>query len=159
MTFCLRRFHLLSFRGLCIDFRDGVKQLDNIRSSTFRRRYIRNKRKDTAGLDGAKRRTLYKTGEPSSQTLYTSGLTIRPAKKWKVEASKFDTKMAPYQNTRAMTKKTSACDMPYNALLQIAVRFDVLSGTSRLSLYNLQQSSSLVNEATVRIAPAASQAS
>ena len=100
----------------------------------------------------------YKRDELSSQIIYMSELTIRPAKKWKVEASKCDTKTEPYQNTRAMTKKTIPCDMPNNALLQRAVRFDLFSGSSRLSLYNRQQSSSLVKEATVRIAPAASQA-
>jgi hypothetical protein len=45
------------------------------------------------------------------------------------------------------------------ALLQMALRFDRRRDSSKLSRYRLQQSSSRVNAATVRMAAAASQAS
>lgn len=85
--------------------------------------------------------------------------TIRPTKKWKRLTSKVETSREPYQNTSAITKKLSACVNPYSALLQIADLFDLRIGSSKLSLYIRKQSSSLVKDATVRIAPAASQAS
>ena len=48
--------------------------------------------------------------------------------------------------------------MAKSALLQIEVLLDSRRGSSRLWLYCSQQSSSRVSAATVRIAPAASQA-
>lgn len=85
--------------------------------------------------------------------------TIRPTKNWNVPYSWLDTNLDPYQNTSAMTKKTMDWDNEYKRLLQIAVLFDFRRGSSKLLLYKLQQSSSRVRAATVRMEAAASQAS
>ena len=54
-------------------------------------------------------------------------------------------------------ERTRDCVKEKSALLQIAVLLDLRRGSSKLSLYNLRQPSSLVRAATVRIDPAASQ--
>jgi len=83
---------------------------------------------------------------------------MRPTKNSKIVAFWRDTMTDPYQNTKAITKNVSACVKAYNRLLHIAVLLDLLNGSSKLWLYTLRQSSSLVNAATVRIEDAASQA-
>lgn len=83
---------------------------------------------------------------------------MSPTKNWNVLASSLDTRVEPNQKTRAMTKKMRDCENANNMLLQIAVLLEFLKGSSKLSLYCFKQSSSRVNEATVRIDPAASQA-
>lgn len=57
-----------------------------------------------------------------------------------------------------MTQNERLCDRAYRAEDQMATWFEVLIGASRYSAYILEQSSSLVSDATVRIALAASQA-
>lgn len=85
-------------------------------------------------------------------------LTMSPTKNWNVVASSFDTSVEPYQKTRAIAKNVRDWEIAYNMLLQIAVLLEFLKGTSKLSLYCCKQSSSRVNDATVRMDPAASQA-
>lgn len=72
--------------------------------------------------------------------------------------SKLDTSLEPYQKTRATMNMTMDWESANSKLLQMAVLFDLRKGSSRLELYKLQQSSSRVKAATVRIEPAASQA-
>ena len=84
---------------------------------------------------------------------------MRPMKNWKVERSRSATRREPYQKTSAMTKNVIACESEKIPLDQIAVLFERTRGSSSDSLYSLQQSSSRVSDATVRMAPAASQAS
>ena len=83
---------------------------------------------------------------------------MSPTKNWNVLASSLETRVEPNQKTRAITKKMRDCENANNMLLQIAVLLEFFKGSSKLSLYCFKQSSSRVNEATVRIDPAASQA-
>ena len=55
-------------------------------------------------------------------------------KKWYGVYSWNDTSRAPYQNTSAMTQNSIDCDAAKRRLLQSDVRFDRLSGSSRLWL-------------------------
>ena len=85
-------------------------------------------------------------------------LTIRPMKNSKVLNSWFATRREPNQKIREITKKIAAWENEYNRLAQTAVCMECFNGSSKLLLYVLRQSFSRVSDATVRIAPAASQA-
>ena len=87
-----------------------------------------------------------------------SVLAMRPMKKSTVVNSWNETRREPYQNTRAMTKNENDCDSEYRPFDQTAVLLDFCIGSSRDSLYRRKQSSSRVNDATVRMEAAASQA-
>ena len=85
--------------------------------------------------------------------------TMRQIKNRLVSYSPFATSRDPYQKTREITQNDMDCEAAYNKLEKTAVRLDWIKGSMRLSEYRLQQSSSRVREATVRMAAAASHAS
>jgi hypothetical protein len=60
--------------------------------------------------------------------------TIRPIKNWNVEYSCLETRIDPYQKTRAMTKNAIDCEKEYNRPLHMAVVFECWSGISKLWL-------------------------
>jgi len=84
--------------------------------------------------------------------------TINPTKNAFVVASWRETRPEPNQNTREITRKPMDWEAEKRRLLQNEARLDFLKGISRLLLYSSKQSSSRVNDATVRMAPAASHA-
>ena len=85
-------------------------------------------------------------------------LTIRPTKNRKVLISWFATRREPNQKIKEITKNITAWENEYSRLLQTAASTARFNGSSKLLLYIVRQSSSRVSDATVRIAPAASQA-
>jgi hypothetical protein len=69
-----------------------------------------------------------------------------------------DQAVSKEERTNAMTKKTIDWDKEKKRVELSAERFEILSGSSKLFLYILRQSSSRVKLATVLMAPAASHA-
>jgi len=59
---------------------------------------------------------------------------MRPIKNSNVESSPFATSFDPYQKISAITNIANDWDRAYKPLLQIAVRFDLRKGSSRLAL-------------------------
>jgi hypothetical protein len=117
-----------------------------------------------SGLDSTKSRALRRITPPVSivRKQLPDRLikrTMRQIKNRLVSYSPLATSRDPYQNTSEITKNDIACENEYSKLEKTAVRLDCRSGSMRLSEYKLQQSSSRVRDATVRMAAAASQAS